>query len=103
MTLSNLLLSDQSRNKLLAFPQHEAIIGVTHAANTKVDAKKPVKVFDSADAVKAAYRAGTLKLDDVIEVRSTKKADEEPDVTREAPVGLVFYRPEDVTGVEDDA
>jgi DNA-directed RNA polymerase beta' subunit len=35
MTLSNMLLSDQSRRKLMAFPQHEAIIGFTHASTAR--------------------------------------------------------------------
>jgi hypothetical protein len=73
MTLSNMLLSDQSRNKLMVFPQHEAIIGATLAA--KSVAQGPVKIFNTHDEVLEAYRKGALTLNDHIEVKQQKTAE----------------------------
>ena len=68
MTMSNLLLSDQTRNKLMAFPQHEAIIGVTHALKYEGNKTKPVRKFKTREEALAAWRRGDLKMDDIIEV-----------------------------------
>ena len=60
MTLSNTLYGDKSRNDLLVFPQHEAIMGVAHAA--KVDDKNtPVSFKNQGDAMKA-YKSGKIGL-----------------------------------------
>ncbi len=76
MTMSNLLLSDQAPNKLLAFPQHESIIGVTHALKVDQVGAKP-KVFNSREEVLKAWRKGDIKLSDPIEVKNEKKASDE--------------------------
>lgn len=114
MTMTNLLLSDQQRNRLMAFPQHEAIIGFTHAAKN-TEAKGPVKTFKNREDVLSAWRRGDLKMTDAIEVQNTKHAEEteadnyglgEPlpagfsTVTPEA--ALSYFPPENVTGVNDD-
>lgn len=114
MTMTNLLLSDQQRNRLMAFPQHEAIIGFTHAAKN-TEAKGPVKTFKNREDVLSAWRRGDLKMTDAIEVQNTKHAEEteadnyglgEPlpagfsTVTPEA--ALSYFPPENVTGVDDE-
>lgn len=71
MTLSNMLLADQTRNKILAFPQHEAIIAFTHAS--KVEGKGNVKHFASEAEVEAAYRRGELSLHDQVEIGPAKR------------------------------
>lgn len=70
--LSNLLMSDQRKNTVMAFPQHEAVMGITHAV--KAEAKGAVKHFDSDEAVMEAYRAGKIGLNDHIEVAKSKTA-----------------------------
>jgi DNA-directed RNA polymerase subunit beta' len=75
MTLSSLLLSDQTHNKILAFPQHESIMGVTLASAAKPNDTK-VRHFKTADEAKAAYRRGELKLSDQIEIESHKAAND---------------------------
>jgi DNA-directed RNA polymerase beta subunit len=114
MTMTNLLLSDQQRNRLMAFPQHEAIIGFTHAAKN-VDAKGPVKKFKNREEVLAAWRRGELKMSDAIEVENTKHAEEtEADnygMGASLPSGfstvtpetaLSYFPPEMITGVDPE-
>jgi len=60
MTLSNLLYSDKSKQDLLVFPQHEAIMGIAHASSLD-EKNKPVKFKNSGDAMKA-YREGKISL-----------------------------------------
>lgn len=60
MTLSNMLYSDKSRNDLLVFPQHEAIMGVAHAASLD-DKNKPVSFKSQGEAMKA-YQDGKIGL-----------------------------------------
>jgi DNA-directed RNA polymerase subunit beta' len=66
MTLSNMLLADQTRDKLMAFPQHEAIIGFTHAS--KAVGTGPVHRFPTSEAAIAAWKRGELRLTDNIEI-----------------------------------
>lgn len=114
MTMTNLLLSDQQRNRLMAFPQHEAIIGFTHAAKN-TEAKGPVKTFKTRDDVLAAWRRGELKMSDAIEVQNEKRAvDTEADnysLGETLPSGFVpttpeaalsFFPPGHVTGVSEE-
>lgn len=75
MTMSNMLLSDQSRNRLMAYPQHEAIIGVTHALRYATNPNVKVKKFKtSADAVNA-WRRGEVKQGDPVEIENQKTAE----------------------------
>jgi hypothetical protein len=67
MTLSNMLLADNTRNKILAFPQHEAIIGFTHGSKL-APSNKPVRHFKSMEEAIAAYKRGELAANDPIEV-----------------------------------
>lgn len=61
MTLSNMLYSDKSRNDLLVFPQHEAIMGLAHAS--EVDEKNTApKVFKNEGDAMKAYRDGKITL-----------------------------------------
>jgi hypothetical protein len=60
MTLSHLLFHDKSKNDLLVFPQHEAIMGVDHASTADLE-NKPVKFKNTADAMKA-YHEGKIQL-----------------------------------------
>ena len=60
MTLSNVLYGDKSRNDLLVFPQHEAIMGIAHAAES--DDKNKPKVFKNQSDAMKAYRAGKIGL-----------------------------------------
>ena len=78
MMLPNMLLSDQRRDKLMAFPQHESILGITLASTKTADSNKKTRVFDSHDAVIAAYRKGEIQLTDPIEVKTEKHAEIDP-------------------------
>ncbi len=60
MTLSNVLYGDKSRNDLLVFPQHEAIMGVAYASE-KDDKNKPMSFTNQGDAMKA-YKSGKIGL-----------------------------------------
>ena len=60
MTLSNVLYGDKSRNDLLVFPQHEAIMGIAHAA--EADDKNTPKAFKSQKDAMNAYRNGKIGL-----------------------------------------
>lgn len=68
MTLSNLLLADHTKNKILVFPQHEAIIGATMAANTQEKAT-PDHVFETKEDAIRAYQQGKIKLTDTVEIK----------------------------------
>lgn len=72
MRLSEMLLSDQQRNKLLAFPQHEAIVGFTHAS--KLEGQGPPKHFADMQQATAAWRRGALKLTDAVTFGTEKQA-----------------------------
>lgn len=66
LTLSKLLFSDKSRDDLMIFPQHEAIIGAYLATNqAPKGAKKKFKT--KADAM-AAYRRGEITLETPVEI-----------------------------------
>lgn len=111
MTLSNMLLSDQQRNRLMIFPQHEAIIATTLAAKHTTP-NGPVRKFKTREDVLAAYRRGELKLSDSIEVENEKRAEAEdlydgygegpeldaPEYSLEPDEALQLYPPEMVTG-----
>ncbi len=73
MFLRNQLLLDQTRNKLVAFPQHESIIGVTHASNAV--GAGATKTFKSIEEVEAAWRKGELSLNDVVKLEEGLKND----------------------------
>jgi DNA-directed RNA polymerase subunit beta' len=60
MTLSNLLYSDKSKNDLLVFPQHEAIMGLAQASG--VDEKNPPKSFKTEAEAMKAYKEGKITL-----------------------------------------
>jgi DNA-directed RNA polymerase beta subunit len=68
MTMSHLLLSDQTPNKLMAFPQHEAIIGITHALKYTPNKAQPVRRFKTEAEAVAAWRRGEVKVDDPVEI-----------------------------------
>lgn len=67
MLLSELLLSDQSRNKLMVFPQHEAILGLVHATKAPTT-PSPVKHFKTEQDAISAWRRGELKLTDRVQI-----------------------------------
>ena len=79
MLLSNLLLSDQSRNKLMVLPRMESVMGITQAAASLPDKNKKVRVFGSKEELLTAYRRGEVHLTDPVEVRATKTAEDEAD------------------------
>jgi len=113
MLLSNLLLADQRKNTLMAFPQHEAIIGFTLAA--KAQGKGPVKHFATEEDVIAAYRRGEIPMDALVEIDNKKHAADPVDntdndesdpaegdfVPGHASV-LALYPPGSVTGEADE-
>ena len=109
MTLSHLLMSDQQHNKILAFPQHEAIIGVTLATNTPPGGG-PVHKFNTVEEAKAAWRSGKLKLSDTVEIATVKKAeaDDMPGMDSENLPGLTtdealsYYPVESVLGNDEE-
>ena len=65
MTLSNLLFGDKSKNNLLVFPQHEAIIGIHLASAAHGGATHRYKT--KGDAI-AAYKRGEIQLTDTVDV-----------------------------------
>lgn len=68
LTMKQLLFSDRTRDDLLVFPQHEAIIGAYLA--TKGAAKGAVKKFATKADAQAAYRRGEIGLDTPVEIGS---------------------------------
>lgn len=66
LTLSKLLFSDKSRDDLMIFPQHEAIIG-TYLATAKGPMGAKRKFKTKADAM-AAYRRGEITLQTPVEI-----------------------------------
>lgn len=71
LTMKQLLFSDRTRDDLLVFPQHEAIIGAYMATNKA--AKGAVRKFATkADAV-AAHRRGEIGLDTPIEITGASR------------------------------
>jgi DNA-directed RNA polymerase beta subunit len=107
MTLSQMLLSDQQRNKLMAFPQHEAIIGFTLASKATTPTG-PAQHFRTREDAMAAWRSGKLKLTDAIVIDQEKKASYEEawepgeacDLSGEEV--LSYWPAENVTGYEAD-
>lgn len=65
MTLSNLLFGDKTKNDLMVFPQHEAILGVYTASAAK--GGKTYK-FKTKAAALAAYKRGEIQLNDTITI-----------------------------------
>jgi hypothetical protein len=66
LTLSKLLFSDKSRDDLMIFPQHEAIIGA-YLATSKVAKGAKKKFKTKADAM-AAYKRGEITLETPVEI-----------------------------------
>ena len=66
MTLSNVLYGDKSRKDLLVFPQHEAIMGIAHAAEQD-KRNTPVK-FKTKGEARKAYLAGNIGLGTRVEI-----------------------------------
>ena len=66
LTLSKLLFSDKSRDDLMIFPQHEAIIG-TYLATAHA-ASGPKKKFKTKADAMAAYRRGEITLKTPVEI-----------------------------------
>lgn len=116
MTLSNMLLSDQQRNRLMVFPQMEAIIATTLAAKHTTP-NGPVRKFKTREDVLAAYRRGELKLSDSIEIENEKRAEDEdlyegygegpeldaPEFALEPDEALQLYPPEMITGEGEES
>jgi DNA-directed RNA polymerase subunit beta' len=65
MTLSNLLFGDKTKNDLMVFPQHEAILGVYTASAAK--GGKSYKFKTKAQAL-AAYKRGEIQLNDTVTI-----------------------------------
>ncbi len=66
LTLSKLLFSDKSRDDLMIFPQHEAIIG-TYLATSK-GPKGPKRKFKTKADAMAAYKRGEITLETPVEI-----------------------------------
>jgi len=107
MTLSQMLLSDQQRNKLMAFPQHESIIGFTLASKATTTTG-PAHHFRTREEALASWRSGKLKLTDSIVIDQEKKAalDDawEPGeaCNLSGEEALSYWPAENVTGYEAD-
>jgi hypothetical protein len=103
MLLSNLLLSDQSRNKLMVLPRMESVMGITQAAASVHDPNQKARVFGSKEDLLAAYRKGEVKLTDHVEVKTTKTAEEIDEFREELPwtekEALACFPPETVSGL----
>lgn len=66
LTMKQLLFSDRTREDLLVFPQHEALIGAYLATNRSGTA--PAKKFASKADAMAAYRRGEIGLSTNVEI-----------------------------------
>ena len=66
MTLSNLIFGDTSKDKLMVFPAHEALIGAYMA--TSGQATGTVRKFKTKDEALAAYKRGEIKLTTPVEI-----------------------------------
>jgi len=73
MTLSNQLLSDQSRDKLMVIPQHEAIIGITHASKAVPVPNGKIQTFETREDLIHAYKTGKVDLNQAVKVRNPPK------------------------------
>lgn len=71
MTLSNLVFADRSKDSLMVFPAHEAIIGNFMA--TSRNAGGPVKKFKTLADAKAAYNRNEINMDTPVEIEELKK------------------------------
>jgi DNA-directed RNA polymerase subunit beta len=71
MTLSNMLYSDKSRNDLLVFPQHEAIMGLAYASEQE-DKVSPIKKFKNEGEAMKAYKAGKIGLGTRVQIGKLK-------------------------------
>lgn len=76
MLLSNQLMSDQTRDKLIAYPQHEAILGVIHASQSEAGKSTKNHTFDNHADLLSAWRKGTVNLHDNVTLKTplTKKS-----------------------------
>lgn len=70
MTLSNLLFGDRSKDDLMVFPAHEAIIGTYMATRDK--SSGPAKKFKTKADAMAAYKRGDLKLSDRVVIENKR-------------------------------
>lgn len=70
ITLSNLLLGDVSKDDLMVFPAHEALIGAYMA--TKDGAKGETKTFATKADAKAAYRRGEITMSTPVKITGPK-------------------------------
>lgn len=77
MLLSNQLMSDQTRDKLIAYPQHEAILGVIFASQAEASKSKKEHTFDTHQDLLTAWRKGDVGLNDNVKIKNpmTKKAE----------------------------
>ena len=104
MLLSKLLLSDQSRNKLMVLPRMESVMGITQAAGSMMNTSVKTRHFDTRDELMAAYRKGDVKLTDPITVGHDKHA-EESEESWHSPLdwtsaeALCCYPPETISGL----
>jgi len=67
LMLSNILFSDKSKGDLLVFPQHEAIMGINHAAS--LDLKNKPKVFKNKAEAMSAYNSGKIGLGTRVDIK----------------------------------
>lgn len=95
MTLSQMLLADQTHSRLMAFPQHEAIIGFTHAS--KAVAKGATRTFDNHDDAIRAWRRGEIKITDPVTLRNAAKTAEaaDPDANLARLLSFLESQPSD--------
>ena len=69
MTLSNLVFGDRSKDALMVFPAHEAIIG-NYMATKESDSNKPTKKYRSKQEAMRDYKDGKIKMNDPIEIEN---------------------------------
>lgn len=65
MTLSNLLFGDRTKNSLMVFPEHEAILGI-HTASAASGGKR--YKFKTKQEALTAYKQGKIKLNDIVDI-----------------------------------
>ena len=68
MLLSNNLFGDRTREQLLAYPKMEAIAGIYKATEAMPEVKSKPKKFSTIKEAKSAYRNGSLKANEQVEI-----------------------------------
>jgi DNA-directed RNA polymerase subunit beta' len=71
MKLSNIIFGDKSKQDLLVFPQHEAIMGINHMSS--LDDKNKPKIYKTDAEAMKDYSEGKIGLGTHVKIEEKKK------------------------------